>query len=33
MIQGLFIAARTGTQGLDAQLIHHILVILIGSKG
>jgi hypothetical protein len=33
MIRSFFITARTGTQGFDAQLIHHVLVILIGSEG
>ena len=33
MIRSLFITARTGTQGFDAQLIHHVLVILIGGEG
>ena len=29
----VFVSAETGTQRLDAKLVHHVLVILVGSKG
>jgi hypothetical protein len=33
MIRSFFITAWAGTQGFDAKLVHHILVVLIGSEG
>ena len=32
VIRGVLVAAWTGTQGLDAQLIHHVLVVLLGGE-
>ncbi len=33
VVGGFFIAAGTGTQRLDAELVHHVLVILVSGEG
>jgi hypothetical protein len=32
VIRGFLVAAWSWTKGLDAELIHHVLVVLIGRK-